>query len=93
MFYLDGGTSIRWALMSDDFEPKTSHRQLRSGSGKGEVVMRGRGAMTKAGISPRPGIVAREFSVALKDYLAPEFEHEIDAVMADAILKGQAVKP
>jgi hypothetical protein len=93
MFMLDGGTSERWALMSNPFEAKTSHKSLRSGLGVGGAVIRGRSAMTRAGLGAQPGIDAQEFSVALKEKYAPEFEREIDKVMADAIAKGQAVKP
>jgi hypothetical protein len=93
MFMLDGGTSERWALMSSNFQAKTKHRSLRSGAGQGGAVIRGRGAMMRAGIPAQKGIDKREFSKELMDQLAPEFEREIDAVMADAILKGQAVKP
>jgi hypothetical protein len=91
MFMLDGGTSTRWAKMSKDFEPKTKHRALRSGAGVGGAVIRGRGAMMRAGIPAQPGISKREFSEELKDKHAPEFEREINKVMADAIAKGQAI--
>lgn len=91
MFMLDGGTSIRWAKMSKDFQPKTKHRTLRSGAGVGGAVIRGRGAMMRTGIPAQEGIAARDFSQELKDKHAPEFEREIDKVMADAIAKDQAI--
>jgi hypothetical protein len=90
MFYLDGGTRERWALMSNPFEAKTKHRSLRSGAGVGGPVITGRGAMTRAGMNSQPGIAKREFSKELKDKLGPVFSREIDKVMADAITKGQA---
>lgn len=92
MFYLDGGTSIRWAQMSNPFVPKTSRRNLRSGAGVGRAVIRGRKAMIAAGYPPNAGIEKREFSEALKIKLAPEFEREINLVLKNAIAKGQMIK-
>jgi hypothetical protein len=91
MFMLDGGTSERWALMSNPFQAKTSHKNLRSGHGVGGAVIRGRGAMTRAGLPAQPGIEKREFSVKLVEKYGPQFNAEIDKVLADAITKGQAV--
>lgn len=62
MVNLDTGTNTRWAVMSKDFQPKTSVRRLSTRSGSGRTVIRGRKAMTARGIRPRPGIKARKFS-------------------------------
>lgn len=54
--FLDGGTSVRYAIMSDDFVPKTTPKLLSSKAGKGGVV-----AFTPHN-APRPGIEARGWS-------------------------------
>lgn len=60
--WLNSGTSIRWALMSQDWSSKTSPGTLRSTSGSGQVLIKGMGAMAKRGIAPRPGIEARDWT-------------------------------
>jgi hypothetical protein len=93
MFYLDGGTNERWAVMSEDFRPKTTHRSLRSSAGQGGARIRGKSAMIAAGYTTAmDGIHAREFSIALMKLCGPEFQAALDKVMADAVTKGQAVK-
>ncbi len=57
--WLNGGTSLRWALMSSDWKSKTKPRRLKSGRGQGRVVIVGRRAMQARGIRPRPGIKER----------------------------------
>jgi hypothetical protein len=63
--WLDEGTKIRWALMSPDWESKTQVRVYGSGSGSGRVLIAGRRAMEARGIAPRPGIEAREWTLAI----------------------------
>ena len=61
--FLHDGTKIRWAVMSNPFVPKTSHRLLGSGPGKGKAILKGAKAMGKAGIqAPMPGIEARRWT-------------------------------
>lgn len=62
MVHIDRGTSVRWAVMSQNFRPKTRVRSLTSRRGAGRTLIRGRRAMTARNISPRPGIKARLFS-------------------------------
>lgn len=64
--YLDQGTRIRWALMSQDWRSKTTPRRIGSGPGAGRVIIAGRRAMQRRGIGPRPGIKAREFSETIR---------------------------
>jgi len=59
--FLDYGTAERWALMSSDFSPKTTHRVLGSRAGSGRAVKRGRSQMAR----PQPGIEAREFTTEI----------------------------
>lgn len=60
--YLDKGTKVRWALMSNDFVAKTKPRTIGSSRGAGKAILRGRTAMLSRGIGARRGIKAREFS-------------------------------
>jgi hypothetical protein len=57
--WLNDGTPIRWAVMSNDWKSKTKPGNLGSGGGSGRVVIAGRRAMTQRNIQPRPGIKAR----------------------------------
>lgn len=76
--YVSRGTSIRYALMSGDFAPKTRNRYLGSNVGKGGVV-----SISKK--HPRPGIQAREFEQAVQDKYNKEFpvnvQRAIDAAL------------
>lgn len=64
--WLDEGTSIRWAVMSNNWRSKTSPGRLRSGRGRGGVVIAGRRAMQRRNIRPRPGIKARNWTSTLQ---------------------------
>lgn len=64
--WLDAGTRIRWAVMSRDWISKTRVGWFGSGPGRGRAVIRGRGAMMRLGIPPRPGIKARNWSKDLQ---------------------------
>ena len=58
LFFLDEGTSVRYATMTPDFEPKTRPFYLGSYRGKGGLAFVN---MTR----PRPGIKARKFTVTI----------------------------
>lgn len=58
--WLDLGTRVRYAVMSNPFIPKTRAGQLQSWAGKGKMLF-----VSKK--HPMPGIKARKFSKALKD--------------------------
>jgi hypothetical protein len=60
-WWLERGTSIRWAVMSRGWRSKTRRAILSSGKGRGRVVIAGKRAMRKRGIAPRPGIKARNW--------------------------------
>lgn len=75
--FLDGGTKIRWAVMSGDWKSKTRPNFLGSGRGRGRAVIWGRRAMQKRGIAPRPGIRARHWSEAIHKLRAAKFEAQL----------------
>lgn len=79
--FLDGGTSIRWALMSDPFEPKTHPHFIGSDTGVGEVVKRGYTVQP-----PRQGITAREWTRDIYILMRPEFRR----IMRNAVARGTA---
>lgn len=61
--YLNGGTSERWAVMSNDWSSKTRPQSLMSGSGSGEAVVTGKGSMMALGYeNPKPGIYERAWT-------------------------------
>lgn len=57
--FLDEGTKVRYATMSQDFEPKTRTRWLGSGPGAGKMLF-----ISKK--HPRPGIKARRWTAEIK---------------------------
>lgn len=57
-FFLNDGTSVRYATMSDDFIPKTEPGLIGSGPGRGRPVYVDRN-------KPRPGIEARKWDRAI----------------------------
>ena len=66
--YLNKGTSIRWAVMTKNFQAKTTKRSFSSRTGQGYARLRGKGIMTKLGIPPKvPGIEARDWFGRLRD--------------------------
>ena len=64
--WLNDGTSVRWAVMSPDWKSKTKPGVLRSGGGRGRVIIAGRRAMSRRNIRPRPGIRARNWTATLQ---------------------------
>lgn len=72
-FFVTRGTRIRWALMSQDFNAKTSARVIGSRRGRGRAVIIGKRAMQARNIAPRPGIKAREFDLEIVKRRQPKF--------------------
>ena len=66
MNWLNNGTSIRWALMSNDWSSKTRPNSTNVGAGSGRAVLRGQSAMQAKGMGARPGIEARNFDEAIQ---------------------------
>lgn len=82
-FYLDKGTSVRYATMSPDFQPKTRARVIGSNRGRGGMVFVSRN-------HPKPGIEAREFSVIIQERMQSKFKAKFKSVLA-AYKTGEAV--
>jgi hypothetical protein len=74
--YLDRGTSVRYATMSDNFSPKTRMGFIGSNAGRGGVVRVSR-------LHPRPGIEARKFAETIQKkwdvQMKTIFQRAIDA--------------
>jgi hypothetical protein len=75
--FVDEGTSIRYATMTPDFEPKTVKRVIGSGRGRG-------GLMYVDTRRPRPGIEAREFSKTIEEKHQPRFKRQMEKAMRQA---------
>lgn len=85
--WLDEGTSIRWALMSRDWRSKTRVGVLKSGRGRGKVVIAGRRAMTARNIGPRPGIEGRGWTELVRKRRKPKFTRAMVAAMQEGARK------
>ena len=83
--WLNKGTDIRWALMSNDWISKTTPGFLGSGSGAGFVVARGAGAMKRMGFkNPLPGIEARGWTPIIVEI----YQGELDIIVREAVIRG-----
>jgi len=70
-YYLDQGTEIRYATMTNDFVAKTTPGSLRSG--------RGAGGLYKVDIEdPKPGITARNFLGTLREKREDKFNRNME---------------
>jgi len=69
--FLDYGTKIRYATMTDDFVPKTKSNSLSSGPGRGGL------AFVNVAY-PRPGIKARNFSKIIQKNRVPELREKLE---------------
>lgn len=76
-FYVDNGTRVRRALMSDDWKSKTTPEVIGSGKGKGHVVFISKHLKL-------PGIKARHFSKNIAKKWKPEFQRQIKNALARA---------
>lgn len=63
--YVDAGTRVRYARMSNPFLPKSAPGQLRSGPGQG--------GFEELDFIPRPGIEARKFGEQIVKQLETQF--------------------
>ena len=87
-FFLAGGTSHRWAVMSADWESKTVPRLVGSRPGRGTVVIRGKRAMTSKNIEARPGIAAREWPDEIAKQRAKPFQKRMDEATERGLKKA-----
>lgn len=84
MVYLDKGTNTRWAVMSQDFRPRTTPRTLGIKQTRGRTVIRGRKAMTARNIAPRPGIKPRHYTDEIAKRRKPWFEKKMQRAIGQA---------
>lgn len=82
-YYLNKGTSIRWAIVTPDFESKTWPNSLDPRPGRGRVLIRGKRAMLAAGIPPRPGIQARNWINEISKLEQPVFQSRYSRILQD----------
>jgi hypothetical protein len=75
--FIDEGTSIRYATMTPDFQPKTVKRVIGSRGGRGGLLY----VDTRR---PRPGIEAREFSKVIEAKHQPRFKRQMEKAMREA---------
>lgn len=72
--WLDGGTRVRYAILSGDWDSKTTPGFIGSGPGRGRVV--------KIDVNhPQPGIKARGWSVKVLKEFKPEFRAQMRAAL------------
>jgi hypothetical protein len=81
MVNLDRGTKRRWAVMSQDFRPRTTPRTLGIKASQGRTVIRGRQAMTARGISVRPGIEPRRWTEEIAKRREEPFKNKMRRAM------------
>ncbi len=79
--FITKGTSVRFALMTDDFSPKSKVRVIGSGRGKGGVVY-----VDKR--RPLPGIKGREFEPEIAKREQPKFEKRGQVALDEAAKKS-----
>lgn len=79
--FLDEGTRERWAIVSPDFESKTTPRDLTAGSGYGKVLLRGKANLLRHGYGAQPGIEAREWLQLIHKQVAQEFPEAYNKII------------
>ena len=77
--YLNNGTQVRYAHMTDDFEAKTTPKVIGSGPGKGGFAYIGK---------PLPGIEARQWDEVITENYEDRFNKILDAAMDEAAKKS-----
>lgn len=75
--WLNGGTKVRWALMSGNWKSKTSPGKFKSGGGRGRVVVIGRRRMAR----PQPGIKPRGWADKLQKQRKKPFTNRMIKAM------------
>jgi len=82
-FYVDQGTRVRYATMTDDFEPKTTPGSLSGGVGKGGL------AYVDVN-NPKPGITARRFMETLEKQRDPRYNSRMRTAFDNTVNKWWA---
>jgi len=89
--WLELGTRIRWAVMSQDFRAKTRRAWLNSQRGRGGVVIVGKRAMMSRNIRPRPGIKARNWIAEVNKERSRKFKGLLQT--AFGLIAKNTIKP
>ena len=89
--WLEGGTKIRWAVMSSDWRSKTRRAWLNSRRGRGNVVIAGKRAMMARNIKPRPGIKPRNWIAEVNKERSRKFKGLLER--AFALIAKNTIKP
>jgi hypothetical protein len=92
---LNNGTSVRWAVMNNPFDPKTKPGSLTSGSGTRTynqngyyTKIRGKEAMTRAGLSPfayAHPIQARNWYLQLRRKYEKDFHRDVQRAVREGL--------
>lgn len=85
--YVNDGTSRRWAMLSSDWQSKTSPGSLTSRPGSGRVLFRGRSAFRRRGLGPRPGIQARMFTENIRRRREQAFTAAMQKALVDEVMR------
>lgn len=80
-FWLDQGTSVRYATMTEDFKAKTRVRNLNSRGGTGGLAYVSRRV-------PRDGIEARQWTDYIMETRFPKFSASLQKAINRAVLRG-----
>ena len=81
-FWLDRGTKVRRALMSRDWQSKTTPGLIGSGPGRGRVLFVSRQLAL-------PGIEAREWAKLIRKNTRPTFRAALQAALARGLKRAQ----
>lgn len=76
--FVNNGTSVRYATMSDDFVPKTEPGWIGSGPGAGRMLFVNKKV-------PRPGIEARHFDELIAEENSEWIQDRMERAMREAI--------
>lgn len=86
-YWLNGGTRVRYVLMTKKFVPKTRINELNSWKGRGGLLLR-KGRPVFVMKHPRPGIKARKWVQALRKKHKKGWETAMKKAMEEAAKKS-----
>jgi len=91
--FLEGGTRVRYAIMSKNFRAKTRLRELNSWAGAGGALLTKSGKVVLAMKYPRPGIKARKWLPTLKTKYRPRIKTSYERALRNAVkASGHSVR-
>jgi hypothetical protein len=86
--WINKGTSIRYAVLSDDWISKTFPGRLAATEGQGEVLIAGR-AMIEEGYPPEPGLEERDFDKQIRELHLKDFQKDMKAAVARGLRRSK----